>query len=761
VTRPFLYLAGAIALVVSGCSTPAMSPVHSPVQSPAQSPDQASAHPVTGLRSGPLDETQAVTLTGNVNPLAQPEFDQGQVSAETRMDRMLLLLKLSPAQQAELDALVEAQQNSTSPLYHHWLTPAEFGARFGASSRDVAQVAAWLAAHGFVVDEIPAGNRLVMFSGTAAQVFDAFHTQIHHYQVDGIAHIANAQDPQIPTALSGVVGGVVSFGDFRRTSQIKLRTILPAQTASGPSPLYSSGSTHYLSPKDFAAIYNLNPLYQAGTAGAGVSIAIAGRSNINLGDVASFRSLSSLAANTPSVIVTGRDPGLVANDQDESTLDVEWAGAVAPSAAVSLVTAASTSATDGIDLASQYIVNHAIAPIVSVSYGSCEQYMGSSELAFYNSLWQQAASQGMTVFVASGDAGAAGCSLGDSAKGKQAAVNGLCSSPYSTCVGGTEFNEGSNSAQYWASSNSAGLSSALGYIPEEVWNESAANSGGGLWASGGGASNVYAQPSWQAAVAGAGAANGMRAVPDVALSAACHDGYLVNENGSTWVISGTSAATPSFAGIMALVVERMGGLGQGSANPKFYSLVNAESDPFHPTLSGNNSVPGVTGFWANGAAYNLATGLGSVDAATLAGSWSPVFEEPPKLALTSATNLITVSQGGTATVRISAVPGGSFAGAMSFSTAGLGPGLTAVWSANPLTASVSGTTNTVTLTLTASGMAAPGKASFLVTAAGDGLSSSVSVTVQVLEPRVCFGRRSSSRSSCSGPAPVRSQTGKS
>ena len=158
----------------------------------------------------------------------------------------------------------------------------------------------------------------------------------------------------------------------------------------------------------------------------------------------------------------GRTLGWLQNDQDESTLDVEWAGAVAPAAAISLVTAASTSSTDGIDLASQYIVNHATAPIVSVSYGSCEQQMGSSELAFYNSLWQQAASQGMTVFVASGDAGAAGCSSGSSSKGAQTAVNGLCSSPYSTCVGGTEFNEGSNPAQYWASSNSAGLSSALG-----------------------------------------------------------------------------------------------------------------------------------------------------------------------------------------------------------------------------------------------------------------------------------------------------------
>jgi subtilase family serine protease len=709
--------------------------------------------------TNPLDETQAVTLTGNVNPLARPEFDQGEVRAETHMDQMLLLLKPSTARQAELDALIQAQQDPTSPLYHQWLTPAEYGARFGVGPQDLVRVTAWLASHGFTVDEIPAGNRLVVFSGTAGQVFDAFHTQLHHYQVEGATHIANAQDPQIPAALSGVVAGVVSFSDFRSTSQIHMRSPSPAQADSKPSPLYSAGSTHYLSPADFATIYNLVPLYQAGTAGAGASIAIAGRSNINLADVAAFRSLSALSANTPSVIVLGKNPGLVANDQDESTLDVEWAGAVAPAAAISLVTAASTSSTDGIDLSSQYIVNHAIAPIVSVSYSNCEQQMGSSELAFYNNLWQQAASQGMTVFVASGDAGAAACSSADSSKGSQAAVNGMCSSPYSTCVGGTEFNEGSNPAQYWASANSAGLSSALGYIPEEVWNESAANGGSGLWASGGGASRVYAQPDWQAAVVGAGASNGMRAVPDLALSAAGHDGYMINVDGSTWVISGTSAATPSFAGIMALVVEKMGGLGQGSANPKLYSLVNAENNPFHPTLSGNNSVPGVAGFWANGAAFNLATGLGSVDAAALLGSWAPALELPPTLALTSATNLITVAQGATAIVSLSPVPAGSFAGAMSFSTAGLAPGLTATWSANPLTTVASGKTNEITLTVIASGLAAPGESSFVVTAAGDGLSSSVSVTVQVLGPRVCAGFRSSSNSSCTGPAPVRSQVG--
>lgn len=570
-----------------------------------------------------MDETQFVTLEGNVHPLARAEFDQGLVSPGTRLRRMVLLLKPSASQQANLDALVEAQQNPQSPLYHQWLTPAQYGSQFGVSEPELAQVTAWLSAQGFTVNEIPAGRQLVVFSGTVGQVFDAFRTEMHLYRVNGAEHIANSQDPQIPASLAGVVGGVVSLHDFRRRSEMKARRAL------GAHPQYSAGSTHYLFPADFAAIYDLNPLYSAGTAGTGSAIEIAGRSNINLSDVAAFRSMAGLAASSPTVIVDGADPGLVASDQDESTLDVEWSGAVAPDAAVSLVTAASTQTTDGVDLAAEYIVNHATAPVVSVSYGSCEREMGTAELAFYNRLWEQAASQGMSVFVASGDAGAAGCEAGADTAGSGNAVNGMCSSQYATCVGGTEFNDSANAAQYWAAANSAGYGSAQGYIPEEVWNESALDGGVGLWASGGGASTVYAQPAWQAEVNGAGAANGMRAVPDVALSVADHDGYFMVENGSYWIVSGTSVASPALAGVMALVVNKQNGAKQGNANLRLYALAGAAADLFHATPSGNNSVPGAAGFAAAGVEYNLATGLGSVDGALLVNGWGANVKTGP------------------------------------------------------------------------------------------------------------------------------------
>ena len=649
-------------------------------------------------RIGPIDENQVVTLTGNVHPLARAEFDLGAAPGVTVLDRMMLELEPSPAQQAELDALVEAQHDPQSPLYRRWLTPAEYGARFGAGAADVARTCAWLRGHGFSVDEVAASNRLIQFSGTAAQVAETFHTEIHRYKVDGVEHIANAEDPQIPAAFAGVIGGVVSLNDFRRKSEISSKRALgqgerpsssgnkaveKSRTANGARPDFTDGSTHYLFPADWAAIYDLKPLYSAGATGTGSSIAIVGRSNINLSDVATFRSTSGLAANQPAVILVSTNPGLVSGDQDESTLDVEWSGAVAPAATVKFVVGASTAFTDGVDLSAQYIVNNATAPVVSTSYGACEQDIGSGGMAFYNSLWEQAASEGISAFVSSGDSGAAGCDGGSATTGTVAAVNGLCSSPYSTCVGGTEFNEGSKASQYWSASNAFGDESALGYIPEEVWNESALNGGSGLWSSTGGASVVFSQPSWQKGVAGANAANGMRAVPDVAMSASGHDGYIIVEDGSYWVIGGTSAASPSFAGLMALVVEQQGGKGQGNANPQLYALLSAAKNPFHATPSGNNTVPGVTGFTASGIAYNLATGLGSVDGAVLAASWDAAKTSPStNFALTPSATAGTVPAGKNATFTIAVTESGSGnapVGFLALAPAGVAVGITPTW----------------------------------------------------------------------------------
>ena len=671
---------------------------------------------------GPIDESDAVTLVGNTHPLARPEADRGAIAEETQLERMVLLLQPDAAQQKALDALTEAQQKPGSPQFHQWLTPEEYGSRFGASAADVARVSAWLASHGFTVEPVSAGRRSLVFSGTAVQVAETFHTELHHYQVDGVAHVANAQDPQVPRALASVVSGVLSLNDFRRQSAT--RSVRQVAAPSGKHPENTQGSTYYIFPADFATIYDLNPQYAVGKDGSGASIAIVGRSNINLSDVSSFRSYSALPAKQPTVVFDGANPGLVSGDQDESTLDVEWSGGVAPGAAVTFVVAGSTATTDGVDLSAQYIVNHKTATVMSTSYGSCEAYMGAGELSFYNSLWQQAASEGISAFVSSGDSGAAGCNSGSSSSGSMTGVNGLCSSPYSTCVGGTEFNEGSKGSTYWSSSDGNGGESALSYIPEKVWNESGSDGGSGLWASTGGISITYKQPSWQAGVPGANG-NGMRTVPDVALTAAGHDGYLICENGSWWVIAGTSAASPSFAGIMSIVNENKGGKGLGNANPTLYSLLNASENPFHATPSGNNSVPGVNGFAASGHAYNLATGLGSVDANLLVAAWTGTSVAGQGFTLKPSATSEALLPGKSTTFTVAVTGTGGFTGSVVL-TAKLPSGVTLAFSPATVKAGAS-----ATATLTVAGTAAAQTTSITITATGTGSNSSITATSTV------------------------------
>jgi pseudomonalisin len=619
--RFFSYCLPGLAFGLVACAVPGTINVANGGTGAAPSGETASGVGGSAPVAAGVDDTRRVTLRGNVLPMARAAFALGPLGGNVRLDRMMLLLNRSTAQQTELELLMEQQQDPQSAQYHEWLTPEEFGARFGASAADVARVSAWLAGQGLTVEEIPAGGRLIVFSGNAGRVAKAFVTEMKRYRVDGVEHIANDLDPQIPETLANVVSGVVSLHDFRRQPQIAERVALEAARGSlAARPQYSAGGTHYMFPTDFWAMYDLNPLFQAGTTGKGAAITIAARSNINLNDVAQFRATAGLEGNETSVVLAGNDPGLVQGDQAEATLDAEWAGAAAPGATVKVVVAPTSATTDGIDLAAAYIVNHALAPVVAISYGACEQQMGAAETAFYSSLWEQAAAQGMSVFVASGDSGAAGCSAGGNAVGESAAVNGMCSSPYATCVGGTQFNESGNSERYWAAMNGSGYASALGYIPEVVWNESALEGGAGLWASGGGVSTVHRQPEWQAQTSGAGGTGGMRAVPDVSLAAGKHDGAMIVENGSYYIVSGTSVSAPAFAGIMALAVERQGS-GVGNANPRLYAMAGTEGGAFHPTPAGNNSVPGVGGFSADGAVYNPATGLGSVDGAVLVNGW--------------------------------------------------------------------------------------------------------------------------------------------
>ena len=612
---------------------------------------------VRPLVTRPVDESDLTTLKGNSHPLAQPQFDVGAASPDMPLERMLLVLKHSPEQDRALRTMLDNQQDRRSPEYHKWLTPDEFGAQFGVADEDLETITGWLQSHGFEINRISHGRNVIEFSGTEGQVEGAFRTSIHKYLVNGEEHWANATDPQIPSALAAAVAGVWSLHDFRKKPDIRIwPEKLTTKYTPGKRPattLSNSNATIYaLSPADFATIYNINPIYDRGSTGAG-GIAVVARSDLYAGgsDVTNFWQVFGVAGGSLRVIHDGPDPGdLGGGEEGEATLDASWSGAIAPGATVDFVVSASTNATDGVDLSELYIIDNNLASVMTESFGSCDTLATSVEAQADSQLAEQAAAQGITYLVSSGDSGAAGCADPTRAPTAAGAAVNILGTPYNVVVGGTQFNENGNDGKYWSSTNQSNEGSALSYIPEDVWNESCEScQSPNLYASGGGASKYYAKPPWQSGVAGI-PGDEVRDQPDVALTAAGgHDPYLVcleascipdaSGNFSVYLVGGTSASAPSFAAIMNLVDQQNGP--QGQANYVLYGLAAAEnnsssqcnaSNPaappaatciFNDVTSGNNSVPGQSGFSA-GTGYDLATGLGSVNVDNLVNNWSSI-----------------------------------------------------------------------------------------------------------------------------------------
>ena len=639
-----------------------------------------------------VDESQLTRLTGNTHPMARPEFDLGTAPATLPMDRMLLVLKRSPEQEAALEKLLDDQQDKNSPNYHKWLTPEEFGQRFGPSDADMQTITGWLQSHGFQVGSTK-GRTVLEFSGSASQVQEAFQTTIHKYIVNGEQHWANYSDPSIPTALGSAVAGILTLHNFIKkpaihwNSQPVAAKIVPGKKPQVTFPPQNGKSAiNALAPSDYAVIYNINPIYSANNQG-GATIAVVGRSNLyNSGqDVQDFRNVFSVCCfGNIHIILNGPDPGdLGGGEEAEATLDSTWPGAIAPGAAVDLVVSASTNTADGIDLSEAYIIENNIADLMTESFSSCELYATDAQLAGATALAEQAAAQGIAYIVSTGDDGAAGCDDPSTAPASRpVSVNFLASTAFNVAVGGTMFNENGNASKYWTSAAPFG-ETAISYIPEDVWNESGLTNG--LWSSSGGASagNIAAggttsgvpKPSWQSGVQGI-PNDGVRDLPDVSLTAASHDPYLLclegscvpNSQGyvSVYFISGTSAAAPSFAGIMALVELQAARVANNSATrlgPADYILYrlaatqstypsqcnasNTTTPPasaciFNDVTVGNNVVPGESGTqYQAGLGYDMATGLGSVNVANLVNQWSSVSFNPTTTTLSATATTIT------------------------------------------------------------------------------------------------------------------------
>jgi subtilase family serine protease len=453
-------------------------------------------------------------------------LDAGRLPASQKLGHMVLLLAPTTQQEHAAAKLVAGQHDPSSPQYHKWLTPAKYGECFGVASEDAQRVRQWLESKGLTVHEVSQSRRFISFSGSVGQVEQTFPTQMHTYSFKNQKFIANSTDIQIPAALTSVVKGVVRRHSDPHQPALKIGDKIKVEKKTGK--IEGPYGLHFMGPADFATIYNVQPLYDAGINGAGQTIAIVSRSSLvdpNYGvdgiqDIRDFRSVMDLPANDPEMIVNGDDPLVNSfNDTVETLLDVTWAGAVAPMAHI-VVVASQSNFADGVDASAVYIVDHNLAPIMSTSFGSCEQNLGPVQNAFYNALWQQAAAQGITAFVSSGDNGGAFCD--DQSSGYFAAhgvaVNGLASTPYNVAVGGTQFEDTDNPDAYWSvTSDPSNFKSALGYIPEKVWNESSNDPFfTSLWAGSGGVSTVYAKPDWQTAP---GVPNdGQRDLPDISLA---------------------------------------------------------------------------------------------------------------------------------------------------------------------------------------------------------------------------------------------------
>ncbi|HVW83078.1 MAG TPA: protease pro-enzyme activation domain-containing protein [Bryobacteraceae bacterium] len=675
------------------------------------------------LRS--VDDAERVQLTGHLHPAVSEANDLGPVDPARTLDRVTLVLKPSVAQQSDLEQFLARQQDPTSADYHHWLTPEQYAERFGLSGADIAKIGSWLRSQNLTVVSVARGRNAIAFSGTAEQVQNAFSTRLDRYNVNGETHFANATEPSVPSAFAGVIAAIHGLNDFR------FRPI--------PKKRYTSGITgnHYIAPGDIATIYDLAPLYNAGITGAGQKIAIVGQTQINLSDIQQYRAFFNLPAADPQItlVPNTKDPGIQNDDLGEADLDIEISGAVAPNATILYVYS------DDVTQSVQYAIDRNLAPVVSMSYGLCEQQTGTAELTALQTWARQANTQGITWVAASGDNGAADCYSPTSrgASGAGLAVDAPASIPEVTGVGGTTFAEGSGT--WWNATGDANHASALSYIPEVAWNDSALD--GSPSASGGGASTFFtAKPAWQI---GPGVPNdSARDVPDISLaSSADHDGFLIYSQSSLQAAGGTSVAAPTFAGMLALLNQYLvaNGLqkdaGVGNVNPQLYALAQSAPAAFHDITSGDNMVtpcssrvrgcanPAI-GYNA-GPGYDQATGLGSVDGFNLITSWSEtgsVMRTSAAVALAASATAIQRTESIVLTATVKS-PGGAIpTGKVTFSSAGL------ILGAVGLKASGDGATATLTVQ---GSQLAPGLSSITAQYQGDtgyrAAAATVSLTV--------------------------------
>ncbi|HEX4582497.1 MAG TPA: protease pro-enzyme activation domain-containing protein [Acidobacteriaceae bacterium] len=647
----------------------------------------ATAHAQATPRiTGQAENSPLVSLHGAVHPWARPEFDRGPAPSNLS-GRMLLVLKRSPEQESALQALIASQQDPHSPNYHKWLTPEDFGKRFGVADSDVQTVTSYLSSQGMSVGRVYGSHMAVEVGATAGQIRSTFQTEIHAYSVAGKTFYANNSAPKIPSALHTVVSGFSALNNFR----LEGGSGAGRQAAFDPAthslkPLFTttnSGTTVYgVSPADLGVIYGVPAATAQGQGGKNVNVGIIGDSDINVNYVNNYRTTFGLGTNPPVVVVDGNDPG--ANDDAYIAYkQIELVSAVAPNATIYYYTSATTDYDSGIYFALLRAVADNQVQVLLNGFQSCETAIGDGAMEMVNDAAEQAAAQGITFVAASGNTGAAGCEVPGAAGSATSgfAVNGFASSPYLTAVGGTDFFYGSGAiTTYWSATNT-GYASALKYIPEQVWNDSYGPGGAGTsysasstpsveLASGGGPSTAGLDgistpnpiPSYQSGDTNAAAIGGTaRVIPDVSFFAGSGNNNSEGYNNTAYMFcmastdclstgtpqftysGGTEASSAVFAGAVALALNyydqqnaaalQANGttrFGLGNVNPALYSQFSTiiSHDITRGTnelacTGSNNCINGTMTGYAAQTGYDAATGLGSFDIGSFTTLYKP------------------------------------------------------------------------------------------------------------------------------------------
>ncbi|MEO6923538.1 MAG: protease pro-enzyme activation domain-containing protein, partial [Bryocella sp.] len=628
--------------------------------------DASARHTLAPRILAPITSAHRFQLPGTLSPHARPFADVGLLPPETPLSAITLVFSRTAAQQSALDALILAQQDPTSPEYHHFLTTEQFGEQFGVADSDIAATTAWLQQQGFTVTGVSRSHDRIEFSGTASQVNAAFATELHNYTGTLGTHFAPSTALSVPSALASTVLTIANLNSFRPRPRIISAPTIPAVLR----PNYTSGISGniFLGPKDVSTIYTVNATYSAGYNGAGQSIAVVGQTAIVPSDITAFQTGFGYPAKAPiQILVPNTGASVIYNgDEAETDLDLEYSGAMAPGATIYLVYTGSNS-NSGVFDAVQHAVQNLIAPIISISYGICEPDLSSSNYTQLNSVFQQGVAQGQTITVASGDTGSTDCypdTTATTTVRQSLAVDFPASSQYVTGLGGTAIAKANLSSTYFTPSTNGTdvISSAKSYVPEQVWNDDAyaisqgATAATALSASGGGISIYTPRPTWQAGVPGIITGN-TRLVPDLSLlssnyfpgfiyctsdtsawsssqTSSCSTGLRDAVTSGFTLAGGTSFAAPIFAGLVAVLNQAKGynSAGQGLINPTLYTLASnpaAYASAFHDiTVGGNQCLAGPTycstagaGSYAATTGYDLASGLGSIDFTNLVAAW--------------------------------------------------------------------------------------------------------------------------------------------